>query len=112
VENADGVHALADPGEDDLHGNCNRDAEREQNAPLAEPSPEGKQQEDEGAEKDEVAEGDVKAEAVVEHFLADQLVLVRAFLVGELLRSVESSVRCTCDLGDDGQEEKRNPVEP
>ena len=110
MENADRVHALADPRKNDLQGDIDRDGEREQDAPLAEPGREGKQQEDDGAEEDEVAEGGVEAEAVVEHLLADQLVLVRALLVAELLRRVESSVRCACDLGHDGQEEKRNPV--
>jgi hypothetical protein len=76
VQDADRVHALARPGEDDLEGNDQRDAQRPQDAPLAEPGREREQQEEDGPEEDEVAEGGVEAEAVVEHLLADDLVLV------------------------------------
>ncbi|HEX3267341.1 MAG TPA: hypothetical protein VHQ98_05085 [Gaiellaceae bacterium] len=78
---------FARPGEDDLDRYRNRNGQREDDAPLAEPCRKGEQQEDEVAEEDHVAEADVKAEAMVEQLFRDRLALVRRTrLVAQLLR--------------------------
>src|SRR5438034_6235335 len=110
MEDAYPVHALADPGQDDLQCDVERDGEREKDAPLAEPGGEGEQKEDDGPEEDQVAEAGVETEAVVECLLADHPALIRPALIAKLLRGVEGSVRGACDLRDDGQPQDRGPV--
>src|SRR5213080_3505607 len=110
VQDADGVHGPADPCQHDLNRHGNGHREREENASLPGPRGQGEQQQQDGAEEDEIAESSVEAEAVVERLLADHLALVRATLVAELLRRVETAVRGTRDLSDDRQEDQRDPV--
>src|SRR5205823_13120090 len=94
----------------DLDGHGDWDGKREEGAPLTQASREREQQQNDGSEEDDVAEGGVEAEAVVECLLADQLLLVWALLVAELVSRIEGAIGRAGDLRDDGNEEERDPV--